>query len=281
MKNQPELVNLFWSNAGIYPGDGEISPFDFEVRVKSAAKAGFKGIGVWHTDLEHTLMNRSLREMKAILADHDIKYLELEFLTDWFVDGARKAESDGRKKRLLEASAALGAHHVKVGDFYSTPASMPRLIDSFGALCADAAQFGARIGFEFMGSAMLPNLRDSLTMIEGAGARNGGVILDIVHVINLGISFDEVSRIPLQYLVSVELNDGYPPSDPRHDISGQRRFCGDGGFDIKGFIAAVRRTGYIGPWAVEVFARDLAGFPQDELNQRAFATTMKQFDSRL
>ena len=280
MKSQPELINLFWSNAGIYPGTGEISPFDFEVRVKSAAEAGFKGIGIWHTDLEHTLVRRTLKEMKAILDDNGIKYLELEFLTDWFVGGQRKTESDGRKKRLLEASAALGAHHVKVGDFYNTPIIMPRLIDSFAALCADAQQFGARIGFEFMASAMLPNLRDALAMIHGAGAKNGGVIVDIVHVVNLGISFDEISRIPLPHLVSVELNDGYAPSDPRYDSSGQRKYCGEGGFDIKGFIAAVRKTGYPGPWAVEVFAHDLTGLSRDELNRRAFQTTLQQFEPR-
>jgi sugar phosphate isomerase/epimerase len=278
MNDQPELMNLFWSNAGIYPGTGDISPVDFEVRVKSASKAGFKGIGVWHTDLEHILVHRTLEDMRAILADNDIRYLELEFLTDWFVAGQRKADSDSRKQRLFEASAALGARHVKVGDFYNTPAVMPRLIDSFGALCADAARFGARVGFEFMASSMLPSLRESLAMIEAAGASNGGVIVDIVHVVTLGIGFDEVSRIPLRNLVSVELNDGYPPADPRHDRTGQRKFCGEGAYDIKGFIAAVRKTGFVGPWAVEVFAHDIAGLPQDEVNRRAFETTLRQFN---
>lgn len=277
MTDTVELVNLFWSNAGIYPGSGEISPVDFETRVKSAAKAGFRGIGIWHTDLEHTLIDRSLRDVKSILDDHGMKYLELEFLTDWFVSGARRAESDVRRRKLLDASAALGAHHIKIGDFYSTPASMPQLIDAFGALCRDAHDFGATIGFEFMASAMLTSLKDSLAMVEGAGATNGGVIIDIVHVINLGISYDDVSRIPLKHLIGVELNDGAPPGSPRHDPSGQRKFCGEGEFDIKGFIAAVRKTGYAGPWAVEVFAKDLAGLSQDELNDRAFATTMAQF----
>lgn len=272
-----ELMNLYWSTAGIYPVTAEISPYDFRERVESASRAGFTGIGLWHTDLEHTLVQRSLHEMKTILDDNGIKHLELEFLTDWFVDGGRKAESDSKKRRLLEASAALNAKHVKVGDFYRTPYSMPQLVDSFAALCKEAEAFGATIGFEFMASAMLNNLKDSLTLVETAGAKNGGLILDIVHVVTLGITPEEVSRIPSQYLVNVELNDGTLPGSLHHDASGARRFCGEGEYDIRGFIRSVRQTGYSGPWAVEVFAPELVGLPLDELNTRAYQTTVAQF----
>ncbi len=278
MKNNVELMNLFWTTAGMYPGDGEISRFDFKDRVEAAAKAGFKGIGVWHTDLEHTLQKYTLKEMKTILDDNGIQHLELEFLTDWFLDGARKAESDSRKRRLLEASEALHAKHVKIGDFYNTPCPMPRLIEAFAALCKEAEDYGATIGFEFMASSMLNNLKDSLTMVETAGAKSGGLIVDIVHVVNLGITLEEISRIPLQYLINLELNDGFPPASPRHDSSGGRRFCGEGEFDIKGFIQCANNMGYTDPWAVEVFSKDLTGWSLEELNTRAFQTTMAQFE---
>ena len=45
---------------------------------------GSRGIGIWHADLEHLLETRTLREMKQIFDDHGLKYLELEFLNDWF-----------------------------------------------------------------------------------------------------------------------------------------------------------------------------------------------------
>jgi sugar phosphate isomerase/epimerase len=277
MKNSVELMALYWTTAGIFPGAGEISRFDFKDRVEAAAKAGFTGIGIWHTELEHILHHRTLKEMKMILDDNGMKYVELEFLTDWFLDGARKAESDSRKRRLLEASEALHAKHIKIGDFYNTACPMPRLIEAFAALCKEAQEYGATIGFEFMASAMLDNLKDSLTMVETAGAKNGGLILDIVHVVNLGITYEEISRIPLQYLINVELNDGTLPGSPRHDPSRARRFCGEGEFDIKGFIACVQNMGYTGPWAVEVFSQELAGLSLEALNTQAFSTTIAQF----
>ena len=277
MKNDVELMNLYWTTAGIFPGAGEISRFDFKDRVEDAARAGFKGIGIWHTDLEHILCHRTLEEMKMILDDNGIKYVELEFLTDWFLDGARKAESDSRKRRLLEASKALHAKHIKIGDFYNTACPMPRIIEAFAALCHEAQDFGATIGFEFMASAIVDNLKDSLTMVETAGAKNGGLVLDMAHVAALGIAYEEISGIPLQYLINVELNDGTLPGSPQHDPSRVRRFCGEGEFDIKGFIKCVNEMGYTGPWAVEVFSQELAGLSLEELNTRAFETTMAQF----
>ena len=80
MKNKVELMNLYWTTAGVYPGQGEISRFDFKDRVQAAARVGFKGIGIWHTDLEHILQYRTLKEMRRILDDNGIKYIELEFL---------------------------------------------------------------------------------------------------------------------------------------------------------------------------------------------------------
>jgi sugar phosphate isomerase/epimerase len=277
MKNNVELMNLFWTTAGIFPGAGEISRFEFKDRVEAAARAGFKGIGIWHTDLEHTLQQRSLKEMKLILDDNGIKHLELEFLTDWFLTGARKAESDSRKRRLLKASEALQAKHVKIGDFYNTACPMSRLIETFAALCREAEDYGATIGFEFMASAMLDNLKDSLTLVETAGAKNGGLILDIVHVMMLGITYEEISRIPVQYLINVELNDGALPGSPKYDLARARRFCGEGDFAIQDFITCINDIGYTGPWAVEVFSEELTGLSLEELNTQAFKTTMAQF----
>ena len=278
MNTDVELMNLYWTTAGVFPGVGEISRFDFKDRVEAAARAGFRGMGIWHTDLEHILLHRTMQEVKTILDDNDIKHLELEFLTDWFLTGARKAESDSRKKRLLEASQALEAKHIKVGDFYNTACPMPRIVEAFSALCQEAEDYGATIGFEFMASAMIDNLDDALTMVKTAGAKNGGLVLDIVHVVTLGITHEEISRIPLQYLINVELNDGTLPGSPRHDPSRARRFCGEGEFDTKGFIQCVRKMGYTGPWAVEVFSRELVGLSLEELNTRAFETTMAQFE---
>jgi len=276
MPKPVDLMCLYWTTAGVFPGRGEISRFDFADRAQAAARAGFEGIGIWHTDLEHVLQHRTLKEMKRILDDNGLTYVELEFLTDWFLQGARKAESDSRKRRLFEASEILHAKHVKVGDFYNSACPMPHIVEAFATLCREAESYGATIGFEIMGAAMIDNLTDALTMVQTAGAPNGGLILDIYQVANLGMSFADISRIPLKYLVNIELNDGTLPGSPGYDPA-NRRFCGEGQYDIKGLIRCANAMGYSGPWAVEVISEKLAPLPLQELSTRAFDTTMAQF----
>jgi sugar phosphate isomerase/epimerase len=93
MNRDIDLLASYWTiSAGVPHTDREYSPFDFRDRVESAARAGFTGFGIWHADLNHVLKTRSLQEMKQILDDNGIKHVELEFLTDWFLDGKRKSK---------------------------------------------------------------------------------------------------------------------------------------------------------------------------------------------
>ncbi|MFY9529591.1 MAG: sugar phosphate isomerase/epimerase [Candidatus Acidiferrales bacterium] len=280
MKNV-ELLASYWTIAGgaLPHTDREYSPFDFKDRVEAAAKAGFKGMGIWHADLAHILERRSLQEMKQILDDNNIKHLELEFLTDWFLDSEQKKQSDIRKKMLLTAAEALGARHVKVGDFLHQKTPMPRLIESFAALCADGADHGTRIVFELMPFSMIDTLEQALTMVDGAGARNGGIAFDLWHIVKLGIPYEEVARVPPQYLLAVELNDGTfkAPWSLHEDTVNHRRLCGEGEFDIGSFIDCLQKTGYAGPYGIEVLSEELRQKSLEELTTRAFTTTMEQF----
>ena len=281
MTNNVELLASYWTLAGgAQPHtDKEYSPFDFKDRVEAAARAGFKGVGIWHADLIHTLESRSLKEMKQILDDNGMKYLELEFLTDWFMDGEEKKQSDIMKKRLLTAAEALGARHLKVGDFLRKKTPMPRLMQAFANLCADAANHGTKIVFELMPFAMIDTLAEALTMVAGSGAKNGGISIDLWHIVKLGIPYEQVARIPLQYLLAVEINDGtfQAPWSLHEDTINHRRLCGEGEFDIKSFVDCLQKAGYPGPYGIEVLSEELRKKPLEELATRSFNTTMAQF----
>lgn len=280
MNSKVDLLASYWTISGAYPhSDREYSPFDFRDRVVAAAKAGFTGMGFWHADLDHVRQKRTLQEMKQILDDHGIVHIEIEFLLDWFLDGERKKKSDEQRQKLLEACEVLHAHHLKVGDFFHEPCPMPRLMESFAALCAEAAKYGVPIGFELMPFAMVDSLRDSLTMIEGAGTKNGGLCFDLWHIAKLRIPHAEISKIPPQYVVSVELNDGTfeAPWSLHEDTVNHRRFCGEGEFDVRGFIEAMRGLGYQGPWGIEVLSEDARKWPLERMTAHAFQTTRRYF----
>jgi len=283
MKNEIELLASYWTIAGgaMPHTDREFSPFDFRDRVQAAARAGFTGIGIWHADLEHILEKRSLKEMKRILDDHGIRHVELEFLTDWFLSGERKKKSDTQKEILLTAAEVLGAHHVKVGDFNRATCPMAQLIESFTRLCADAADHGTKIGFELMPFAMIDSLTDSLLMVEGSGAANAGIVLDLWHLVKLGIPYTALRSLPLHAIVGVELNDGtfHAPWSLQEDTVNHRRFCGEGEFDVRGFLRTVQEIGYPGPWGIEVLSEEHRKWPLDRLTTHAFETTIRPFRS--
>lgn len=279
-----ELIASYWTLAGgaLPHTDREYSPFAFPDRVAAAARAGFKGIGLWHADLEHVQKTYTLAQMKRILDDHGIRHVEIEFLADWFLPpGERRAASDTRREFLFRACEGLGARHLKVGDFFKTECPMPRLIDEFGNLCRAAAARGIRIGYELMPFSVIESLAAARSLVEGAAQKNGGVIFDLWHVVKLGIPYDEVMSFPGQYFVGLEINDGYLKTPPGMDLvtetTAHRKLCGQGEFDIKSFIAKLPSSAYRGPVGIEVLSQELRSWPLEKLATTAFETTRAQF----
>jgi sugar phosphate isomerase/epimerase len=276
-----ELIASYWTIAGdVHPhSEHEYSPIDFEERVVAAAKAGFSGIGLKEVDVEHTLLHRSLKEMKQILDDNGMKYVELEFLTDWFLDGEKKKKSDQTKMLLFTAAEALEARHIKVGDFDMQNVPMPRLIEAFSKLCAEASDHGTSILFELIVDAMIRTLPETLEMVQGADAKNGGIMIDLWHMVKLGIPYENIARIPCRYLLGIELDDGTLkcPWSLHEDTINHRRFCGEGEFDVKGFVDCMLKAGYSGPWGIEILSKELRQKSLQEAATQAFQTTIAQF----
>ena len=280
-----ELVGAYWTTAGpTQPHVGqEWSNFDFADRCAEAAKAGMKGIGIWHADLAHILETRSHEDIKNLLDDNGLRYLELEFIWGFFEDEGTEGrkESDEMKRLLLEGAAALGAHHVKVGNIPGVPCELDKLTERYAELCADAAEVtDAVIAYEFMPfDVNVDNLDAALAVVEGAGAKNGGLVIDTWHMAKLEIAPDDLKRIPLEYLTWVELSDGKKEwmEDRIEETTRFRKLPGEGEFDIRGYIRAAREMGYEDAWGIEVLSDELRAEPIDEMYRHAFEATMSQF----
>jgi sugar phosphate isomerase/epimerase len=281
--NDVELLASYWTICGgAEPHtEHEWSPFGLRERAEAAARAGFTGLGIWHADLLHLLERHDLAEMRQIFADNGIRHIELEFLTDWFLEGERRAASDQLRRSMLEAAGALGARQIKVGDFFDSPVGMPQLIESFAQLCREAAEHGARVAFEVMPFSCIDTLDEALELVTGAAAANGGICIDLWHMVKLGIPFDAVAAIPHDCLVSIELNDGFletPAGMTLHEETiAHRQFCGEGEFDVRGFVARMRQAGYDGPWGIEVLNAAHRKLPLAGVALRAYRTTRAQF----
>jgi sugar phosphate isomerase/epimerase len=128
-------------------------------------------------------------------------------------------------------------------------------------------------------------------VVEGSGAANGGLGLDLWHVVDLGVSMDAIRELPAGTVVAAEVNDGErvpgarasasepvggdPRATARRSIR-DRRLPGDGDFDIKGFVATVRATGYDGPWGVELLSQAIGDMGPRELARRVYDATIER-----
>ncbi|HVM56534.1 MAG TPA: sugar phosphate isomerase/epimerase [Gaiellaceae bacterium] len=285
MGSGTELLGLYWTISGpveVHVGR-EWSLYDLRDRCAHAARVGFAGIGIWHADLEHVLDGgTTLADIGSLLDEYGLRYLELEFLGDWFLDPGdeRRVAADRTRALLFEAAEVLPVHHIKAGNLAGTECELPRLTEAFGELCADAATHtDARIAYEFMPyDAVVNTLDTALEVVEGANAPNGGLAFDTWHLGKLEIEPDDLRRVPPRFVSWVELSDGpYGIADEWLDeVINRRRLPGEGDFPIRDYVRVFRELGYDGPWGVEVLSEELRALPIDEMFDRAYAASVAQ-----
>lgn len=281
MAMQRGLMANYWTLAGGEDPrvEAHVSPIDFPQRAAAAAKAGFVGMSLWHTDLKHLLDNWTLADLKQILDDNGIVHTEIEFLLDWFTTGEERRRSDETRRMMLETAEALGSHHIKVGDLSGARPAMAELAEAFAGVCRDAAEYGTSVGYEMMPVAVIDTPAKAVELAEMAGEPNGGVVIDLFHVVRGNIPFSDVAAIPANRLLGIELNDG--PTEAKFDFvieaTDHRLLCGEGDWDVKGFIKTMLEAGYPGPWGVEILSQTHRVLPVEEMAKRAYDTAMAQF----
>jgi sugar phosphate isomerase/epimerase len=225
---------------------------------------------------------QSLGELRAILDEHGLDQLELEFLGDWFLDpdDERRQAADERRALLFEAASTLPAHHIKVGNIMGTDCELGQIVERFGELCADAKQHtDAKIVYEFMPYDVQVNDVDTaLAVVEGAGAPNGGLAFDTWHLGKMRLDPEELRRIPPRFVSWVELSDGpYEYAEDRLDeVINRRQLPGEGEFPIVAYVSVFRDLGYDGPWGVEVLSEELRNFPIEEIFDRSYEAMSAQ-----
>jgi sugar phosphate isomerase/epimerase len=276
-----EILGSYWTlGVGADPLGDQRCPHDFRARVEIAAGCGFKGMGFWHADIVEIRRSYSFQQMRQLLDDNGIVRVEVEWLLDWFCSGARRAASDQTRALLLDAAEALGASHIKIGDLGNDCADIPQMTEEFALLCGQAAERGVLVLFEMLPRAFsrAPSLDDVLAICQGAGARNGGIMLDNLHLQRTATTAEDIIRkigrwIPL----GVEINDGYLATPARFEDSvvNKRLLPGDGEFDIAAFLQAVWSIGYEGPIGVEVLNEYIRKWSLETAATESFAKTQR------
>ncbi|MFD1720440.1 sugar phosphate isomerase/epimerase family protein [Amnibacterium endophyticum] len=256
----PQLIATSWTSAGdVRPGrTGGVSPVDVDERIAAVAAAGYAGLGLGLDDLLHLERTIGLDGLRDRIAAAGLRHVEVEFLDDWWLEGARREASDAARAGLLRAAEALGARHVKVGcGAFGDSRDHARLVDELRLLADQAADHGTRIALEPGAGSALDLAGEAIPLVTELAHPALGLMLDPWHLVRAGLPYAQVlSDLPEGLVVAAELSDGAAICEGTlfDDTFDRRLPPGEGDFDVAAFVAAVRGAGFDGPWGVEVMS---------------------------
>lgn len=281
----PELVASFFTLSGA--GFGEPPRNSFVDRCEAAAAAGFAGIGLHVDDLPRTVASGlSVGEMQAVLRLNGLRVVEIEFLGGWALPD--DTGSAGRNVVGIEAVAGgFGGRHVSAGEFRGDG-----VLDTDDALNAAAARLRGHadrlarrellVAVEPFPWSAISSVRCAAELARRSGAANVGLLVDVWHFYNSGGAVDELADLPAVGVAAVQLNDGpLVHENFLQHARAERRLPGAGELDVVGLVRAVARTGFTGPYCVEVNTPEFRALPVDEAARQAADTATDVLTSAL
>lgn len=250
---------------------GEPPRNSLEARTGAAKRAGFTGMALAPDELIGAPgRGRSIEDLVAIFAEHELAVPELEPLRGW--DGEPSEEAAAAERAIFDLADAFGAARVNAIQVVDPAQLPPELIaERFAAVCERAAAHGLTVAFEPRANSPVESPAAALELIAAAGAKNAGITLDAYHFHRAGLRLADLDGVPAEAVVAVQLNDmrEQMQGTPIEDALEHRLAPGEGAIDLPAWLRGLRAHGIDAPFAVEVISRDFMQLPLDEAAERA------------
>ena len=190
---QNRLISLA---AGVSP-ELETDPAAF---LRAAADAGWSAAGIWH-DADSWNAATS-KDVTTVLDDTGLTAVDMEVV--------RMGSSRDRGEELVDAAAEVGARNILTVSAFDHP---EETAERLGVLCRRAEPAGIRVCIEFMRFTSVRTLADALEVVRLLDEANVGILVDLLHVVRSGTTFDEIAATDPHLFPYVQWCDG--PAEPR------------------------------------------------------------------
>jgi sugar phosphate isomerase/epimerase len=279
-----QLLATCWTTAGdVHPkAESKRSPFRLVDRIEAAAHAGFTGMDFVVDDLRETEETIGWAGLRSALDANGVTTVQIETASDWFAGDDRRKAFDKAFDLTLRAADELGVWQIKtLADTATQPIEPEGMTAAWTDLAERCAASGALLAVEPVPWSNLATVEAGAHFVQEAGHPNGGLVVDIWHVVRGGSTLASVeAAIDPRHLFCVELTDGRGPlpagTSQEDDADDHRLLPGDGQWDIPGFIASMRRLGYDGPWGIEMSSDTFRRLPLEDAVAQA-AESMRRF----
>lgn len=242
--------------------------------IELALSYGFKGMDLDLVDFGQSVAANGLDKSRRLIDSAKLKIGNFLLPIDWLAEETRFKIELVRLGELLPLAKALGCERALA---IMKPASDERPYHEnfefhrkrLAELGRALEPHGIRLAVEFMGPSHLRrdkqfefihDLNAALTLVGMIPAKNVGLLVDVWHLHTSGGSIEDIRKIPLDRIVSVQLADAPADVPPEACENGDRRLPGETGvIDCAAALAILAEMGYDGPVTPEPLAKRLTG----------------------
>jgi len=241
-----------------------VSELSAHEQVSVAAQAGYSHVGLRLLPVPNQILPPfDERETGWRLRDTGVKVLDVEVFR--LAPETRISDFES----TLAAAGRLGASQLLV---HGDDPEERRLVDSFGRLCELAARYRLAANIEPMPWVQVSTVSRARSILDAAGRRNSGLLVDPIHFFRADNRLDELNGVRVNYMQFCDA----PGARPRElqelirQARSDRLFPGEGELDLGGLLAALPADL---PISIEVpYAKPMSAL---ERAKRALAATQK------
>jgi sugar phosphate isomerase/epimerase len=238
---------------------------------EAAAAGGFGAVTLWPQDVRRARAEgTSDRELRALLADHDLVVAELDPLLTWLPGEQVPAEVAAPEEEFYALAELVGARSLNLAQGFGAEIDLDRAAEALAGVCDRAADHGLRITLEYLPWSGIPDAATALAVVERSGRANAGVMIDTWHTFRGPTDAAQLRALPAERIGSVQLSDA--PAAPAEDLVVEtmeaRLLPGEGDAPLAEWLRILEAKGSGARIGVEVFSRVLASLPPAELGRR-------------
>lgn len=239
---------------------------DLRSKLEAISRAGFEGVEIFENDL--ISFDGSPTDIRQLCERLGLVIVAFQPFRDFeAMPEPARSRNLQRAERKFDVMQELGTDFMLVCSNVSPQALDDReqVVADLRELAERAASRGLRIGYEALAwGRHISDYRDAWAVVKDADHPALGVVLDSFHILSRGHDPADIARIPAHRIFLVQIADA-PLLDmdvlqwSRHF----RCFPGQGRLPLKGFMAALAKTGYRGPLSHEIFSDAFRAAPTD------------------
>jgi sugar phosphate isomerase/epimerase len=145
-----------------------------------------------------------------------------------------------RNEAAIALGAELGARSVVAVNF--TEADENRAAEQFATLCGIAGEYRMNVALEPISMGMTRTVAQAERIVLRAGATNGRIVIDLLHIMRTGSHLGHVSALNPGLIGSAQICDGpahVEPGSLPEEAAYERMVPGEGTFPLVEFLRAI------------------------------------------